>query len=56
MRTYDHLIIGGGIAGTMAAETVRQHDATATIAIIGAETHRLYSRVLLPHVLRGKST
>lgn len=56
MRVFDHLIIGGGIAGTTAAETVRQRDASASIAIVGTEPHRLYSRVLLPHVLRGKAS
>lgn len=56
METFDHLIIGGGISGTSAAEAIRARQPEATIAIIGAETHRLYSRVMLPHVLHGKST
>lgn len=51
---YDHLIIGGGIAGTSAAESIRAKDASASIAVIGSEPHLLYSRVLLPHVVRGK--
>jgi NAD(P)H-nitrite reductase large subunit len=56
MKVYDYIIVGGGIAGTVAAETVRQREPASSVAIIGAEPHRLYSRVLLPHVLRGKST
>lgn len=53
---FDHLIIGGGVAGTTAAETIRSRATDATVAIVGAEPHLLYSRVLLPHVIRGKST
>ncbi|HTM68582.1 MAG TPA: FAD-dependent oxidoreductase [Candidatus Binatia bacterium] len=51
----DHLIIGGGIAGATAAETIRQRDPRATIRIIGAERHPVYSRVLLPHVADGRA-
>lgn len=47
MDTYDYLIIGGGIAGTTAAETLRNEDTASSIAIISAERHRLYSRVML---------
>ena len=49
---YDYLIIGGGIAGVTAAETIRAEDADAHIAIIGQEPHVLYSRVLLPNYLK----
>lgn len=51
---FDYLIIGGGVAGTTAAETIRGIDATSTIAIISDEPHRLYSRVLLPHYTKDK--
>lgn len=47
MTTYDYLIIGGGIAGTMAAETIRKQDATGSIAIVEEEPYRLYSKVML---------
>ncbi len=55
MQSFTHLIIGGGIAGTTAAETIRKHDANATIAIVSDEPHPLYSRVLLskPAFLTG---
>lgn len=53
-RRYDFLILGGGIAGTTAAETIRKNQPTATIAIATDESERLYSRVLLPHFLRQK--
>ncbi len=51
---YNYLIIGGGIAGITAAETVRAHDHTGTIGIISHENHLLYSRVILPHFVKGK--
>jgi NAD(P)H-nitrite reductase large subunit len=47
MTHYDFLIIGGGIAGTTAAETIRKQSPGASIAIVSDEPHRLYSRVLL---------
>lgn len=47
MTTYKYLIIGGGIAGTTAAETLRKGDAEGSIALVTAEAFPLYSRVLL---------
>ena len=47
MQHYTYVIIGGGIAGTTAAETIRKNDAEGTIAIVSDEPHPLYSRVLL---------
>ena len=49
-----YVIIGGGIAGTTAAEELRKLDASADITLISEEFHALYSRVLLPHYVRGK--
>ncbi len=54
MTRYDYLIIGGGIAGVTAAETIRARDPRGSIAIVGDEPHILYSRVLLPAYLKGK--
>lgn len=48
-----YVIIGGGIAGTTAAEELRKLDATAGIILIGEEHEALYSRVLLPHYAKG---
>lgn len=42
-----YLIIGGGIAGTSAAETIRERDADSRVVIVSDEPHPLYSRVLL---------
>ncbi len=54
MTNVDYLIIGGGIAGTTAAETIRKLDPNGSIVIVSEEPHHLYSRVLLPHYIRGK--
>lgn len=47
MQHYKYVIIGGGIAGTTAAETIRKNDTEGSIAIVSDEPHPLYSRVLL---------
>ena len=54
MIGYDYLIIGGGIAGVTAAETIREKSPTGTIGIISGEPHLLYSRVLIPSFLKGR--
>ena len=50
----DYVIIGGGIAGTTAAETIRQHDSRGKVVLLGEENNFLYSRVLLPSYLQGR--
>ncbi len=47
MQKYDYVIIGGGVAGTVAAETIRQNDENGTIAIISDEPYPFYSRIML---------
>jgi 3-phenylpropionate/trans-cinnamate dioxygenase ferredoxin reductase subunit len=47
MDEVDYLIIGGGVAGTTAAETIRARDADGTITIVSAEPYPLYSRLRL---------
>jgi len=54
MSIYDFLIVGGGIAGTSAAETLREQDRHASIAILEREEHPLYSKVLIPNYLKKK--
>jgi NADPH-dependent 2,4-dienoyl-CoA reductase/sulfur reductase-like enzyme len=54
MKQYDYLIVGGGIAGTTAAETLRERNPQATIALISEEPYPLYSRVLLPSYVKKK--
>lgn len=49
-----YVIVGGGIAGTTAAEEIRKLQPDAEITIVSEEQHPVYSRVLLPHYLKGK--
>lgn len=50
----EHLVIvGGGVAGTMAAEVARSVNPTAQITIFSTERELLYSRVLLPKYCEG---
>ncbi len=42
-----YFIIGGGVAGTTAAETIRGRDKEASIAIVSDEPYRFYSRIIL---------
>lgn len=53
MTSYDYLIIGGGVAGVTAAETIREQDPRGSLAVISGESHPLYSRVLLPRFVKG---
>ncbi|MFH2062970.1 MAG: FAD-dependent oxidoreductase [bacterium] len=56
MESFDYLIVGGGIAGTTAAETLRKESPEASIAIVSDEPYPLYSRILLskPGFFLGK--
>ncbi len=58
MESFKYLIVGGGIAGTTAAETIRRNDTVGSIAIISDEPYPLYSRVLLskPAFVRGEQS
>ena len=49
----DYWIIGGGIAGTAAAEAIRSKDGQGSSVIADSEPHFLYSRVLLPEFIKG---
>ncbi len=54
-KEYKYLIIGGGVAGTTAAETLRQNDKDGGVAIVSDEP-RMYSRIMLskPNFFLGK--
>lgn len=56
MSSYKYLIVGGGVAGTTAAETIRKNDPEGTIGIISDEPYRFYSRIMLskPSFFLGK--
>jgi len=51
-----YLIIGGGITGTTAADTIRQNDPAGDITIVSGEPYRLYSRIMISktHYFLGK--
>ena len=46
-----HIIIGAGPAGVIAAETLRKTDPSCSIKLIGDETEPPYSRMALPYYL-----
>src|SRR3989338_1121483 len=54
MKSTDFLIIGGSAAGTTAGETIRNLQPQTSITIVSDEDHEFYSRVLIPHYIRGK--
>ena len=54
MKKY--LIIGNGVAGTTAAENIRQNDTNGEITIVSAEDLPFYYRIRLPDLLGGSVT
>lgn len=56
MPRVKYLIVGGGIAGTTAAETIRKNDTDGSIIIVSDEPYCLYSRLMLskPNFFLGK--
>jgi NAD(P)H-nitrite reductase large subunit len=48
-----YVILGAGVAGVTAAETVRRHDDGATISLIGEEREPPYARMAIPYLLAG---
>lgn len=55
MATHErrYVIIGNGVAGTTAAETLRKNDPNCSIQLITNEPYPLYNRVSLPRFLQG---
>jgi NADPH-dependent 2,4-dienoyl-CoA reductase/sulfur reductase-like enzyme len=47
----DHVIIGAGPAGVVAAETLRKADPSAAVTVVGDEKEPPYSRMALPYYL-----
>jgi NAD(P)H-nitrite reductase large subunit len=50
----EHVIIGNGVAGIKAAETIRKHDPNGKITVIGDEAYAFYYRPQLPGFVAGK--
>jgi NAD(P)H-nitrite reductase large subunit len=49
-----HVIIGDGIAGSSAAETIRETDPDADVTVITEEGEALYNRILIKEFAKGK--
>jgi NAD(P)H-nitrite reductase large subunit len=49
-----HVVIGAGPAGVRAVETLREHDARATITLVGGEPGPPYARMAIPYILAGR--
>lgn len=50
----NHVIIGNGVAGIKAAETIRRNDRDCKITIVGDEVYPFYRRPQLPKLVSGK--
>lgn len=48
------VVVGNGVAGTTAAETLRKLDPACQVTLLGDEPYPLYNRVALPRVLQGR--
>src|SRR6516164_718467 len=48
-----HLILGNGPAGVLAAETIRRHRQFDRIVLVGDEAEPPYSRMAIPYLLAG---
>ena len=49
-----HVIVGDGIAGSSAAETIREEDPEADITVLTDEGEALYNRILIKEFAKGK--
>ncbi|MFB6112031.1 MAG: NAD(P)/FAD-dependent oxidoreductase [Halobacteriaceae archaeon] len=49
-----YVIIGDGVAGSSAAETIREHDADADVTVVTEEGEALYNRILIKEFAKGK--
>jgi len=49
-----YVIIGDGVAGSSAAETIREEDADAEITVVTEEGEPLYNRILIKEFAKGK--
>jgi NAD(P)H-nitrite reductase large subunit len=56
MHERRYVIIGNGVAGTTAAETLRKNDPHCSIYLLTNEPYPLYNRVSLPRFLQGVLT
>lgn len=52
--TASYVIIGDGVAGSSAAETIREQDADADVTVLTDEGEALYNRILIKEFAKGK--
>ncbi|MBI3089785.1 MAG: NAD(P)/FAD-dependent oxidoreductase [Candidatus Tectomicrobia bacterium] len=52
-RAARYVIIGNGIAGSVAARRLREFDRACRVSLLTDEPYPLYNRVRLPHYLKG---
>lgn len=52
-RRYDFVVLGAGVAGTTAVETLREHDKAVDIALVTDEPRLMYYRPRLPGYVAG---
>ncbi len=52
--TASYVIIGDGIAGSSAAETIREDDPEADVTVLTDEGEALYNRILIKEFAKGK--
>ena len=52
--TESYVIIGDGIAGSSAAETLREEAPDADVTVITEEGEALYNRILIKEFAKGK--
>ena len=55
-RPRRYVIVGNGVAGTTAAETLRKNDAECSVTLLTDEPYPLYNRVALPPYIKGRAT
>lgn len=48
------VIVGNGVAGTLAAEAIRKEAPAVSVTVLAREPYPLYNRVALPRLLRGE--
>ena len=53
LRRFDYVVLGAGVAGTTAVETLRDHDRVADIALVTDEPYLMYYRPRLPGYVGG---
>ncbi len=54
-KAQRYVVLGNGVAGTMAAETLRKNDPDCDICLFTDEPYPLYNRVALPPALKLKT-